>query len=144
MKSRVLDESLSMFNQSSIWRIVLLYYSFNIQYILKSKYNSIGKETIGKYLVQTRSQAKSHGISLPEVHGIGKGLDQNILPERQVNKPLITSEVKGISQIKQRIDQGGAGLRWNIKTPIAPSINKPIEKLTKNQFNILKIWHNQK
>ena len=33
---------------------------------------------IGNYLVQTRSQAKSSGIKLPEIHGIGKNLDPNI------------------------------------------------------------------
>ena len=35
-----------------------------------------------KYLVQTQSQAKSSGIKLAEVHGIGKGLDPNIQPEK--------------------------------------------------------------
>ena len=67
---------------------------FNMQYILQSSYYNIGKENVGKYLVQTRSKAKSSGIHLPEVHGIGKGLDLNILPEKQVIKPIITSEVK--------------------------------------------------
>ena len=51
--------------------------SFNMQYILQSNYYNIGEEKVGKYLVQTRSQAKSSGISLPEVHGIGKRLDPN-------------------------------------------------------------------
>ena len=45
-------------------------------------------------------------------------------------KPIITSEVKGISQIKPRLGQGGAGLRWKMKLPISPSINKTIVKLT--------------
>ena len=44
-------------------------------------YYNIGKEKVGKYLVQTRSCAKSSGISLPAGHDIGKGLDLNILPE---------------------------------------------------------------
>ena len=35
------------------------------------------------YKVQTRSQARSNGIKLPEVHGIGKSLDQNIKLEKQ-------------------------------------------------------------
>ena len=34
------------------------------------------------YLVQTRSQARSSGIKLPEVHGIRKNLDPNMKPER--------------------------------------------------------------
>ena len=62
-------------------------------------------------MVQTRSQAKSSGIGLPEVHGIGKGLDPNTLPEKQVKKPKIACETKGIPQIKPRIGQGGPGLR---------------------------------
>ena len=41
---------------------------FNMQYILQSNYYNI-EEKVGKYLVQTRSQAKFSGISLPEVHG---------------------------------------------------------------------------
>ena len=47
--------------------------SFNIKRILNEKYYNIEK-----YLVQTRSQARSSGITLPEVHGVGKSLDSNI------------------------------------------------------------------
>ena len=35
-----------------------------------------------KYLMQTRSQAKSNGIKLLVVHGIGKNLDPNLKPEK--------------------------------------------------------------
>ena len=56
--------------------------SFNMQSILHSRYYNTGKEKVGKYLIQTRSQTKSSGICLPEVHGIDKGLDLNILPEK--------------------------------------------------------------
>ena len=35
---------------------------------------------IENYLVQTRSQARSSGIKLPEVHGVGMNLDPNIKP----------------------------------------------------------------
>ena len=31
-----------------------------------------------KYLVQTRSQAKSSGIKIPEIHGTNKGLDLHV------------------------------------------------------------------
>ena len=51
-------------------------------------YYSLGEGYQGKYLVQIRSQAKSSGIKLPEVHGIGKELDPNIQPEKQVIKPI--------------------------------------------------------
>ena len=60
-------------------------------------------------VVQTRSQTKSSDRGLPEVHGVGKGLDLNILSEKQVKKPIITSDGKGICQIKPRLGQGRAG-----------------------------------
>ena len=103
--------------------------SFNMQGILQSKYYNLGEGNLGKYSVQTRSQAQSSGISLPEVHGIDKGLDLNILPGKQVIKLIVISEVKGTSQIKPRLGQGRAGLRWKIKTPMPPLINKPIAKV---------------
>ena len=71
--------------------------SFNMQNVLHSNYYNIWI-----YLVQTRSQVKSSGIGLPEVHSVGKGLDPKILPEKQVIKPIVTSEVKETSQIKPR------------------------------------------
>ena len=57
-----------------------------MQNILQSRYYNISEREEGKYLVQTRSQAKSSGITLPEVHGIDKGIDPNIRPEKQVIK----------------------------------------------------------
>ena len=36
-----------------------------------------------KYLIQSRSQAKSSGIKLLEVHGMGKNFDPNLKPEKQ-------------------------------------------------------------
>ena len=65
--------------------------SSKMQSILQFKYYNLGKEKVGKYLVQTRSHAKSSGICLLGVHGIGKGLNPNILPEKQVMEPLMTS-----------------------------------------------------
>ena len=41
--------------------------SFNVHKILDANYYNIEK-----YLIQTRSQARSNGIKLPEVHGMGK------------------------------------------------------------------------
>ena len=100
-KHMILSDFLSRQRHDSYLHEIILI-SFNMQNILQSKYYNIGKENIGKYLVQTRSQAKSSGISLPEVHGIGNGLDLNILPEKQVTKPIIVSEVKE----HLKLDQG--------------------------------------
>ena len=58
-----------------------------------------------------RSQTKSSCIKLPEVHGVEKGLDLNILPEKQIIKPLAVTKVRQVSQIKPRLDQGRADLR---------------------------------
>ena len=41
-----------------------------MQSIPHDRYYNIG--ILGRYMVQTRSQAKSSGIKLPEVHGVGK------------------------------------------------------------------------
>ena len=38
---------------------------------------------IGKYLIQRRSQARSSGVKLLEIHGMGKNLDPNLKPEKQ-------------------------------------------------------------
>ena len=69
---------------------------------------------------------KSSDIKLPEVHGIGKGLDPNIQPEMHVLKPLVVTKAKEVSQIKPRLGQERAGLRCKIKTPAPPLISKPI------------------
>ena len=103
--------------------------SFNMQGILQSQCYNLGEGYLGKYLVQTRSQMKSSSIRSPEVHHIGKRLDLNILPEKQMIKPIVASEVKGTSQIKPRLGQGRSDLRYKIKTLVPPPINKPIVKL---------------
>ena len=48
-----------------------------MQNVLQSRYYNINERKEGKYSVQTRLQAKSSGITLPEVHGV----DPNILSE---------------------------------------------------------------
>ena len=55
--------------------------SFNMYQVLHENYYDI--ENTRNYLVQTRLQTKSSGIKLPEVRGMRKNLDPNILPEKQ-------------------------------------------------------------
>ena len=43
-----------------------------------------------KYLVQTRSQVRSSGIRLPEIHGASKGLDPHTQPGKQKTFPIQT------------------------------------------------------
>ena len=85
--------------------------SFNMQNVLQSRYYNINERKDGKYLVQTRSQAKSNGITLLEVHVVDRGIDPNIQPEKQVIKPIISFEVKGVTQSKPRLCQDRAGIK---------------------------------
>ena len=95
----------------------------------------ISEAETNKYLIQTRSQAKSSGIKVLEIHGVNKGINPHVKPEKQrplptlptcsipptnlaqpVNKELPTHPIP-----KPRIGQGRAGLRRKIKT------NQPIQ-----------------
>ena len=58
--------------------------------LLHEKYYNIGKTE--KYLVQMQFQTKSSRIRLPEVHGVRKNLNPNILPEKQHTKPIKCNE----------------------------------------------------
>ena len=94
----------------------------------------IGETETNKYLTQTRSQVKSSGIKVPEIHGINKGLNPHLKPERQ--RPLLSLPTHSTPPIyltqpidkgpsthpipKARIGQGRAEMRRKIRT------NKPI------------------
>ena len=100
--------------------------SFNMKNILQSSYYNISEREQGNYLVQTRLQAKSSGITLPEVHGIDKGIEPNIRMEKQVIKPIITSEVKSVSKIKPILGQGRAGIKQKLLNILyLPLLDKP-------------------
>ena len=73
-----------------------------------------------RYLVQTRSQVKSSGIKLPEIHGTNKSLDPHVRPGKQ--KPLPSMPIHGIDKgqptrpiPKPRIGQGRARLKRKVK-----------------------------
>ena len=72
-----------------------------------------------KYLIQMRSQAKSSGIKLPEVRGVGKNLDPNLKPEKQHTIP------KQGSMERPYIGQARAASRRKRPDPINQSINQP-------------------
>ena len=99
-KDMVLSDFLSRQNNdvSNPHEIIPIY--FNMHKILQENYYNIES-----YLGQTRSQAKTSGIKLPEVHGMRKNLDPNIKPEKQHANPI-----KG-SAVKWHISQGRAGLK---------------------------------
>ena len=92
--------------------------------------NEISETETNKYLIQTRSQAKSSGIKVPEIHGANKGINPHIKLGRQ--RPLLTSPMHSIQPTtlaqpvdkepsihpipKPRIGQGRAGLKRKIRT----------------------------
>ena len=81
--------------------------------------NEINLPRKDKYLVQTRSQVRSSGIRLPEIHGANKGLDPHMQPGKQKSFPIQTIN-KGMPTHpipKPKIGQGRARLRRKVKAP---------------------------
>ena len=92
-----------------------------------------------RYLVQMRSQVKSSGIKLPEIHGANKGLDPHVQPGKQRSFPSlpIQSIDKGLPTHpipKLRIGQGRAKLRRKVKTlqPISLPHQSPAQPIIKH------------
>ena len=65
-----------------------------------------------KYMVQTQSQMKATGITLPEVHGM---LDTRVLPEKQ--KPQIQTE--NVVKNRPKLRRGRAGIKHKKPQPVA-------------------------
>ena len=89
-----------------------------------------------KYLVQTRSQVRSSGIRLLEMHGANKELDPHIQPGRQKTFPMQTIN-KGMPTCpipKPRIGQGTARLRRKVNTlqPIPLPQQLPTQPMMKH------------
>ena len=101
--------------------------SFNMQNVLHSRYYNINEGKKGNIYFR-QSQAKSSGITLQEVHGVDKGKHPNILPEKQVIRPIISLEVEGVTQNKPRLGQGRAGIKQKIKLPVPHHFIHPIYK----------------
>ena len=92
------------------------------------------EEEKNKYLIQTRSQAKSIGIKVTEIHAVNKGINPHVKPGRQRPLPILptcsmppTNPTQPIDKglptnpiPKPKIGQGRAGLRRRIRT------NQPI------------------
>ena len=80
--------------------------SFDIQAILRHRYYNVGQEKESRYLIQMQPQAKTSGIILPEVHGVDKGVDPGVKPEKQILKPtkLVTEPNPQSSLDKDRVE----------------------------------------
>ena len=107
--------------------------SFNMRNVLHDRYYNIRKlRTEEKYMVQTRSQSKSISINLPEVHGVDKGINPHVRPEKQTLKPIIvTPETKTPTWKKPRLGQGRAGLRRKVKMVTPPQSTKSVPLMPK-------------
>ena len=58
--------------------------------VLHANYYNIHEHVQKRYLIQTKSQARTSGIILPRVHGLDKGVDPNIQPEKQIIRPVVS------------------------------------------------------
>ena len=68
--------------------------------------NEIIETETNKYLIQTRSQAKSSGIKVPEIHGANKGINPHIKPGRQRQLPTLPMHSIPPTTLAQPVDKG--------------------------------------
>ena len=100
--------------------------SFSMRDVLQEKYCNFGNMTEeDRYLVQTRSQAKSSGVKVPEVHGRGKSLIPHVKPERSKSVKPHTDKRPPIP--KPIIGHGRAGIRRNVR--VVPPLKCPYKHL---------------
>ena len=83
--------------------------------------NGTDQPKTDKYLIQTRSQARSSSIKLLEIHSANKGLDPHVQPGKQ--RPLPSLPIQSVDNRpptnpipKPRIGQGRAGQRRKVRT----------------------------
>ena len=98
--------------------------SFDMYKILENNLNNFDKNNNfgnSEYLIQTHSQAKTSGTKLLEFHGVQKGLDPNLGPEKQHTLP------KQGKLEKLQIGQGRAVSKRKKPDPINQAIKQPSE-----------------
>ena len=65
-------------------------------------------------------QRPTSGTILPKVPGVDKGIDQNVQPEKQIIRPVVTPHSNISTQsrdqfhVKPRLGQDGAGVKKNV------------------------------
>ena len=124
--------------------------SFTIRSQADNNFYQINNKTdqpqTDRYLVQTRSQAKSSGIKILEIHGANEGLNPHVkLGKQRAIPPLPTHSLPPTSLVhhvdkgppthpipKPRIGQGRARLRRKVKTnqPIPLPQQTPAQPIT--------------
>ena len=68
--------------------------------------NEISETETNIYLIETRSQAKSSGIKVPEIHGANKGINPHIKPGRQRPLPALPMHSIPPTTLAQPVDKG--------------------------------------
>ena len=142
----VLSDFLSRQKMDDSNRHELIPISFTLRSQTDNYFYQIDNETNqprnDRYLVQTRSQVKSSGIKLPEIHGANKGLESHVQPGKQRSFPSLPIQTidkePPIHPIpKPRIGQGRAGLRRKVKAlqPISLPHQSPAQPITKHVQN---------
>ena len=124
--------------------------SFTLRSQVDNHFYQINNETdqpkTNEYLLKTRSQVKSSGIKILEIHGANKGLNPHVKPGKQ--RPLPSQPSHSLPPMslvhhvdkgplthpipKPRIGQGRAGLRRKVKTnqPIPLPQQTPVQPIT--------------
>ena len=101
--------------------------------------NKINQPKNDRYLVQTRSQVKSNGIKLPEIHGANKSLNPHVQPGKQ--RPFPSLPIQTIDKgppthpiPRPRIGKGRARLRRKVKAlqPISLPHQLPAQPITEH------------
>ena len=122
--------------------------SFNMQEKLHTRYNNIHENDKNIHLIQMRSQSKTNGTVLPKVHGVHKGVNLNVHPEKQIIKPVVTpvqSHVSTVSKdqyhVKPRLGQGRVGIKKKMfRFPMPQTCDKPEQpKLLPGRWPIIQI-----
>ena len=89
--------------------------------------------------MQTRSQVKSSGIKLPEIHGTNKGIDPHVQPGKQ--RPFPSLPIQTVDKgppthpiPRPRIGQGRAGQKRKVKAlqPISLPHQLPVQPITEH------------
>ena len=68
--------------------------------------NEINQPKTSKYLIHTRSQAKSNDIKVPEIHGTNKGLNPHVKLGKQRPLPTLPTHSLPATSLVQHVDNG--------------------------------------
>ena len=120
-KDMILSDFLLQQNNDNSNPNEIITISFDMYKILEDNLNNSDNNNFGnsKYLIQMPSQTKTSGTKLPEIHGLEKGLNTNLRPEKQHTFPK-----QGKSE-RLQIDQGRTESKRRKPDPINQAINQP-------------------